>query len=143
MTFFTLAFLGVALTLGLVSVFHPEQPTIVVVSCANEGSPPCCGNHLKFDATVGNVDPGDKLSYRWSLTKGAILSGQGTTSIEVDASDAEEQPIMVTLEVHVRERKRKRQGIVSASYQTCTFPRRPTSFTSNLFPLSFRADRAL
>jgi hypothetical protein len=86
-------------------------------------------NRLRFDATVGNVDLDDKLSYAWSLTKGRILSGQGTSSIEIDASDAREQPIMVTLEVgftyevSIRGRKQKRRGVVSASYQTCTFPR--------------------
>jgi hypothetical protein len=133
MTFFLdLIFLATAvLTPGLSSIPPPEQPPVVVVSCANQGSPPCCGNRLRFDATVGNVDPDDKLSYAWSLTKGRILSGQGTSSIEIDASDAREQPIMVTLEVgftyevRVRGRKQRRRGVVSASNQTCTFPAPP------------------
>ena len=133
MTFFLdLIFLATAvLTLGLSSVPPREQPPVVVVSCANQGSPPCCGDRLRFNATVGNVDPDDKLSYAWSLTKGRILSGQGTSSIEIDASDAREQPIMVTLEagftyeVRVRGGKQRRRGVVSASYRTCTFPAPP------------------
>ena len=121
------------LTPGLSSAPPPEQPPLVVVSCANQGSPPCCGSRLRFDGTVGNVDPNDKLSYAWSLTKGRILNGQGTSSIEIDASDAREQPLLVTLEVgytfevRVRGRKQKRRGLVSASNQTCTLPRRPTN----------------
>ncbi len=151
MTFFLdLILLATAVvTPGLSSVHPPEQPPLVVVSCTNQGSPPCCGNRLRFDAIVGNVDPDDKLSYAWSLTRGRILSGQGTSSIEIDASDAREQPIMVTLEVgftyevRVRGRKQRRRGVVSASNQTCTFPRAQQSlaadgaiacFSSNLFP---------
>lgn len=135
MTFFLdVIFLAAAvLTPHLLSIPLPEQPPLVVVSCANQGSPPCCGSRLRFDATVGNVDPHDKLTYVWSLTKGRILSGQGTSSIEIDASDAREQPIMVTLEVgftyevRIRGRKQKRRGVVRASEQTCTFPRPPTN----------------
>ena len=131
-SFLHLVFLATAvLTPGLSSVPPPEQPPVVVISCANQGTPPCCGLHLRFNAAVHNVEPTDKLSYRWSITKGAILSGQGTASIEIDASEAKEQPILVTLEVafkyevRVRGRKRKRQGEVSASYLTCTFPAPP------------------
>jgi hypothetical protein len=121
--FLVLVFLATA---GLTpSVFRPELPPVVAISCAKQGVPPCCGNHLKFNAMVGNVDPSDKISYRWSLTKGAILMGQGTSSIEVDASDAKEQPIIVTLEVRVREARRKRRSMAAASYQTCKFPAPP------------------
>ena len=122
-----------ALTPGLASAFHPDQPAVVAISCANQGTPPCCGNHLKFNATVGRVEPKDKISYTWSLSKGRILSGQGTSTIEIDASDAKEQPILVTLEVMVtfetrfRGRKRRQKDLVSASYKTCSFPRRRTS----------------
>jgi hypothetical protein len=113
------------------TVLPPDQPPVVVISCANQGAPPCCGDHLRFDATVGGVDPSDKLRYIWSLTKGRIRSGQETSSIEIDASDAKEQPIMVTLEVAFtyevrgRGRKRRLRDVVSASYLTCTFPAPP------------------
>ena len=118
------------------TVALPDQPPVVVIYCATQGDPPCCGDHLKFDASVGNVDPNDKLRYVWSMTKGRIRSGQGTSSIEVDASDAKGQPILVTLEVVVtiqvntRGRKRRYGGVASASYQTCPVPRHPTKACS-------------
>ena len=83
---------------GFASVVLPDQPPVVDISCANQGAAPCCGDHLRFDATVGGVDPSDKLRYIWSLTKGRIRSGQETSAIEIDAGDAKEQPIMVTLD---------------------------------------------
>jgi len=128
---------------GFASALRPDQPPFVVIYCANQGEPNCCGDRLRFNATVGNVDPSDKLRYIWSLTKGRILSGQGTSSIEIDASDAKKQPIVVTLDVEVtiqvstRGRKRGSKGVVRTSTVACTSPDRPTK------PCSWRRDGML
>jgi hypothetical protein len=126
MTILDLILLATAvLTSGLSTVRPPEQPPVVAVSCATQVSPACCGKRLRFDATFANVNPDDKLSFAWSLTKGRILSGQGTSSIEIDASDPREQPLLVTIEmgytyqVRVRGRKQNVRGVVSGSYLAC------------------------
>ena len=55
----------------------PKAP-IVTMDCPNQSD---CNEPVNFSVRVGDVTPGMKLTYTWSLSAGQILSGQGTDSI--------------------------------------------------------------
>jgi hypothetical protein len=59
----------------------------------------CRGQRYSFSATLAGVDPRFSPTYKWSVSAGTIISGQGTYAIEVDASSAGGKPITATLEV--------------------------------------------
>ncbi len=72
----------------------PRCP-VVTVSCpdAADASP------LTFSARVSDVDPSIELTFKWTASAGVIISGQGTSSVIVDASEAGGQSITATVEV--------------------------------------------
>jgi hypothetical protein len=55
---------------------------------------------VKFTAKVAGGKPHGELSYGWSVTKGTIKSGQGTSTIEVDLNGQDCQGLTVTVEVN-------------------------------------------
>ena len=59
----------------------------------------CCGKMRNFAANItgGYVDR--KPTYKWSLSSGKITKGQGTDSIDVDATCGEGKSITVTVEI--------------------------------------------
>ena len=52
-----------------------------------------------FEATISGGDSEMKPTYTWTVTAGKIISGQGTTKIEVDASNLHGQSITATVTV--------------------------------------------
>ena len=76
-------------------VFDLPRCPAVNVSCpdASPDSP------LTFNAQVSGVDPSAKLTFNWKVSAGAILSGQGTSSITVDTTEASGLTVEATVEV--------------------------------------------
>ena len=54
----------------------------VSVKCASET---CCFSRRKYVVQVNSGNPARLLSYKWSVSEGKIIRGQGTSSIEVTA----------------------------------------------------------
>ena len=54
----------------------------------------------KFTARVVGGKPRSELSYGWSVTKGTIKSGQGTSTIEVELNGQDFQGLTATVEVN-------------------------------------------
>ena len=67
-------------------------PTISV-SC------PDSDNESALTFSVNVAGPRDKLNFKWSISNGKLVSGQGTSSITVDASDFLGQTVTATIEV--------------------------------------------
>ena len=57
---------------------------VISVACALKR---CEGSPFHFMAETRDALPRQRLSYRWSVSSGAIVSGQGTRSIKVVASE--------------------------------------------------------
>lgn len=57
------------------------------------------GQRHSYTATLAGLDARLGPTYKWGVSAGAIVSGQGTYAIEVDVSRAGGKPIIVTLEV--------------------------------------------
>jgi hypothetical protein len=70
---------------------------VIAIRCSSVKS--CCGSKytLAVDIAGGYLDR--KPTYTWSVSAGKIIKGQGTDSIEVDASCAGNKPITVTVEI--------------------------------------------
>ena len=66
----------------------------IAVSCPEDSQTP---STVIFSANVV-VGPSDKPIYKWTLSKGRIVSGQGTTSIQVDCSNCDGEIITATVE---------------------------------------------
>ena len=62
----------------LVVVHGFECPTIIV-SCPDDVSP----KTLTYTAHISGLERDQKVSYKWSVSRGKIKSGQGTSSITV------------------------------------------------------------
>lgn len=71
-------------------------PVIMIACLSNE---PCCGSKYTFSANISGGYADREPTYKWSISAGTITSGQGTGSIEVDASKANGKPLEVTVEV--------------------------------------------
>ena len=71
-------------------------PAILITGPSGES---CRGRRYTFSATLAGGDPRFTPTYKWSVSAGTIVSGQGTYAIEVDASGADGKPITATLEV--------------------------------------------
>lgn len=54
---------------------------------------------VTFSASVTGAPAGIPTNYRWTVSAGRIISGQGTTSIQVDTAGLAGQSITATLEV--------------------------------------------
>jgi hypothetical protein len=68
----------VALVLCTTAAGSADCPTISV-AC------PDGRDTIQFTATVSLDDPNSKLTYQWTVTRGEIKSGQGTSKITVAA----------------------------------------------------------
>jgi hypothetical protein len=66
----------------------------VSVSCPSTSESP-----IVFTATVAGVDANTRIEYVWRLNAGRIVTGQGTTTIVVDASIAESRGLTATVEI--------------------------------------------
>jgi hypothetical protein len=54
---------------------------------------------VTFTATLSNVGSNQTIKYYWTVSKGKIKSGQGTRTIEVDASSTDSRGLTATVEV--------------------------------------------
>lgn len=61
----------------------------------------CTGSERKLVASVGGLDPNDKLTFTWTVSDGEITDGQGTYSATVDTSSAGGKPITAKLKVEL------------------------------------------
>jgi hypothetical protein len=57
----------------------PSDCPTITVACSEDGPT------IEFSATVSPENPNLKLTYKWTVSRGEIKSGQGTPKITVDA----------------------------------------------------------
>lgn len=93
----TLAWL--ALAVSLVNSHAAQQargcPTIRI-SCPDIFR---VGSDVSFTAVVSDLVSDSKLTYNWTVSAGAIVTGQGTNSIVVDTAGLKGEPLTGTVEV--------------------------------------------
>jgi hypothetical protein len=78
-------------------------------------------------ASVSGADPKAELTYNWTINVGKIQSGQGTSKIEVDRSEAPWQTFTATVEIG---------GLDAACQKTAS-----CSYISHAAPVSRRFDK--
>jgi len=81
--------------------FKHSHPTAITFDCPkihvtcsdpfDENAP------LQFQVRVEGGDPNKKLKYSWFVSRGHVKSGQGTTSIIVDATGDERKGLTATV----------------------------------------------
>jgi hypothetical protein len=69
---------------------------VVVVSCPDQTEE---GPSVIFTAKVLGGEPGIKPTYKWSVSIGTIVKGQGTDTIEVDTSNLGGQQLEAKIEI--------------------------------------------
>jgi hypothetical protein len=74
----------------------PLCPTVHFVAPVYEVNQ---GQLLKLQVNVTNGDPNASYTYSWSVSDGAITSGQGTDKIEIDTTAAQGATITATVEI--------------------------------------------
>jgi hypothetical protein len=67
----------------------------IAIECDNQ----CVGRELRFRAYFTFSCPGRKPTYKWKVSAGKIVSGQGTDTITVDSRRAGKRSISVTVEI--------------------------------------------
>jgi hypothetical protein len=67
----------------------------MLVDCAADST--CGGMMNKIKVHMTSVPPDSKLIYKWCISSGVIVSGQGTDTIEVDISGSKEEQVTVTI----------------------------------------------
>lgn len=88
----------------------PDCPTINV-TCPEEIEP---GKPLKFKANVVLGKPTREITYNWTVDKGTISFGQGTSTIEVDLEGKDCQGVTATVELGGVDPKCKRVASCTA-----------------------------
>ena len=68
----------------------------VVVSCPGEAEE---NQSITFGASVRGGEPNVNPIYKWTISAGTIIRGQGTHRIEVDSTGLSGRPVTATLEV--------------------------------------------
>lgn len=83
----------------LFDTIGPQRSSCPVISVRCSDEKDCCGSTRSFavDITGGYIDR--TPTFKWTVSKGKIKSGQGTDSIAVDAVCTAEKPLIVTVEV--------------------------------------------
>jgi hypothetical protein len=59
----------------------------------------CYVTEVTLKAEVANVAPGDKPTFKWTVTPGKVISGQGTSTVTISVDEAIGQYAEVTVEV--------------------------------------------
>jgi hypothetical protein len=83
-------------TVGTALCCLPPCPTLSII-CPTDI--PLPGASVNFAANISGNDPNRKLKYKWQVSAGKIIDGQGTPVISVDTSGTEGQTITATVEV--------------------------------------------
>lgn len=88
----------------------PDCPTINL-TCPDAPEP---GKPLKFKANVVGGKPKFEISYNWTVDKGKIAFGQGTSTIEVDLEGKDCKEVTATVELGGFDPKCTRVGSCTA-----------------------------
>ena len=70
-------------------------PTVEVKCISGD----CCDSPFEFKVLVNNIRPTDKPVYKWSVSNGKIISGQGTAAIKVDSTGFEGHFVNASVEI--------------------------------------------
>lgn len=76
---------------------HLDSCPMIMIACLSDE--PCCGPKYTFTANISGGYADREPTYKWSVSAGTIAKGQGTSSIEVDASNLDGKPITATVEI--------------------------------------------
>src|SRR5205085_1527967 len=79
------------------AVSQPTSQPTIIASCSEEVLE---GMPLSFNAQISDTDRKEKRVYRWTVSRGAIKSGQGTSAILVDTTDLGNQVIRATVTIN-------------------------------------------
>lgn len=63
---------------------RPDSCPVITISSRSGGQ--CDSHTYAFTANISGGDPTKEPTYKWSVSAGRITKGQGTSSIEIDAS---------------------------------------------------------
>lgn len=74
-----------------------QKCPVITVSCPNEGV--WTGIPIKFFARIDGPIPPGKPEFKWSVSAGKIIDGQGTSTITVNTDDLIFVPVRATLQV--------------------------------------------
>jgi hypothetical protein len=85
------------MSLSMPVTSHTGKCPELMIDCPNEFTE--SGMPLTLNAKVINADPKVTLTYKWTVSAGTIISGQGTSTIIIDKAGTEGQSIIVTVEV--------------------------------------------
>lgn len=80
----------------LSNVHCPLPCANVTVSCPNDVEQ---NKSVRFTATISGGEPTVEPTYKWTVSAGTIINGQGTHNIEVDITGLADQQVTATLEV--------------------------------------------
>lgn len=103
-----------SVTIGVCCDRPPPPCPVVSVSCPGDFE----NQTATFVASVTGGDPEDKLTYKWSVSAGKIVSGQGTSKLLVDATNLGTQPITATV-------------LIDGAHPACTIT--PASCTTRIY----------
>ena|SRR6266850_3947784 len=70
---------------------------LIRIICSSDKS--CCGPKYNFTVNISGGSPDRKPTYKWSISSGKIIKGQGTGSIDVDANCNDGKPVTVTVKI--------------------------------------------
>src|SRR4028119_1431828 len=69
----------------------------IIIEC-NSGKD-CCDSPFEFSAQIKGIRPIDKPTYKWLVSGGKIISGQGTSAIKVDSTEFKGKTVTAVLEI--------------------------------------------
>jgi hypothetical protein len=97
-------------------------------------TPDCCGPDFEFVVHISNIRSTDKPIYKWIVSAGTIICGQGTPSIKVSGREIAGQSVTATVEIDGLEPNCSKT--TSVSQNICEYTR-PRSLFDKYGKLSF------
>ncbi len=80
------------------AVFAQQSCPVITIECSSDEER-CCGPKYNFTVNIMGGFANRKPSYKWSVSSGKIVKGQGTGSIYVETKCDKDKPIRVTVEI--------------------------------------------
>lgn len=77
----------------------PRAGTCPEIQIREPSGEPCRAPSRTFSAVISGLDPNSEPTYKWGVSGGIIVSGQGRDSIEVVVIEADGGPFAITLKV--------------------------------------------
>ena len=74
-----------------------DDPACLMISIACAEGPRCKGKNKKLVAIVSSSDPNLKPTFKWCLSAGRIVKGQGTAIVEIDTNGLKEEVVTVVV----------------------------------------------